>query len=285
MLFVYDIIYITNNKTNETQGGNNMSLIYEPRGKAREYSPLALNLYLGCTHKCKYCYAPNCTRTDREKYYSIPSPRKNIVKNLECELNKNSYKKQVMLSFIGDCYCETTDNNETTREVLKLLLKHRVPVSILTKNPERALKDLDVIKKFGKHIQVGSTLTFYKIKDSMEWEPGAPTPKNRVDALKVFHDEGVRTFASMEPVIIPEQTIQLIKYTAKHNIIDVYKVGKINNYKEMDKYIDWNDFLEKAVELLRGYGKEFYVKEDLVKCAKNVKLSIEEKTADIHNVC
>lgn len=33
--------------------------IYEPSGKAREYSPLALNLYKGCDHGCNYCYVPD----------------------------------------------------------------------------------------------------------------------------------------------------------------------------------------------------------------------------------
>ena len=30
--------------------------IYEPAGRAREYSPLALNYFKGCTHNCAYCY-------------------------------------------------------------------------------------------------------------------------------------------------------------------------------------------------------------------------------------
>jgi DNA repair photolyase len=33
-----------------------MQTIYEPKGKAREYAPLALNLYESCPHGCKYCY-------------------------------------------------------------------------------------------------------------------------------------------------------------------------------------------------------------------------------------
>ena len=38
-----------------------MPIIYEPRGKAAEYSPLAANLYAGCGHGWLYCYAPAAT--------------------------------------------------------------------------------------------------------------------------------------------------------------------------------------------------------------------------------
>ena len=31
-----------------------MPVIYEPKGKAREYSPYACNLYIGCSHRCQY---------------------------------------------------------------------------------------------------------------------------------------------------------------------------------------------------------------------------------------
>lgn len=30
--------------------------IYEPKGKAREYAELALEVYKTCSHMCKYCY-------------------------------------------------------------------------------------------------------------------------------------------------------------------------------------------------------------------------------------
>ena len=45
-----------------------MSIIYEPRGKAREYAELAVNLYKGCAHACIYCYAPAATFCDRGKF-------------------------------------------------------------------------------------------------------------------------------------------------------------------------------------------------------------------------
>lgn len=33
--------------------------IYEPKGKAKEYGDLALNIYTGCSHGCFYCVDEN----------------------------------------------------------------------------------------------------------------------------------------------------------------------------------------------------------------------------------
>lgn len=259
-----------------------MSTIYEPKGKAREYSPLALNIYLSCTHRCQYCYAPRCRHQTQDDYFKKPSPRKDIVKNLRKDLEHNIPKEQVLLSFIGDVYCETMDDNRATREVLETLLEYKVPVAILTKGGERCLKDLDLFKEFGEHIQIGSTLTFDNDKDSMEWESGAALPHERFEVLRTLHDEGIRTFASFEPVVIPEQSLNLMQKSLE--FIDVYKVGKLNNYKGLDKEVDWTDFLQKSLDILRPAGKEIYVKHDLRKSASSIRLYGNECLPDEHNV-
>ena len=260
-----------------------MSIIYQPRGRAREYSPYALNIYMGCTHKCKYCYAPSCIQKAREQYYESPAPRKNIVETLKKEFSKGiSIKEQVLLSFVGDVYCETLDNNETTREVLEILLQNKVPVAVLTKGGERCLKDIDLFKKFGKHIQIGTTLTFDNDKDSLEWESGAALPEERIETLRELKREGIKTFASFEPVIVPDQSINLIESTL--DCVDVYKIGKINNYQGIDKTINWDAFLKYVVATLREAEKDFYVKHDLRLACPGIKLYGNEVLSDEHNV-
>lgn len=260
-----------------------MSTIYTPSGKAREYSPLALNIYLSCTHKCKYCYAPRCRHQKEEEYFKTPEPRKNIVDNVVKDIEKGGTpKEQVLLSFIGDVYCGTADDNQATRDVLEVLLKYKVPVAILTKGGKRCLKDLEMFKAFGDHIQIGTTLTFDNDKDSLEWESGAALPKERLDTLKTLHEEGIRTFASFEPVVYPEQSLSLMKQGL--DFIDVYKVGKLNNYQGLDKKIDWRSFLISSVDLLRDAGKAFYIKHDLRTSAPDVRLYGNEVLPDEHNV-
>ncbi|MDR3293702.1 MAG: hypothetical protein LBT20_06365, partial [Clostridiales bacterium] len=212
----------------------------------------------------------------------LPSPRKDILKNIEKELTARKYTEQVLLSFIGDVYCETTDDNATTRQALELFLQHDTPIAILTKGGERCLKDIDLFKRFGANIQIGATLTFYTEEKSFEWENGAASPNERLSVLKILHDDGIKTFASFEPVIEPAETIALMKETLRLDCVDTYLIGKLNNYMGMDKRVDWSNFLRDCLALLRPTGKAIYIKESLREAASDVKLTAVEQTPDKH---
>jgi len=246
-----------------------MSIIYQPTNKAREYSPLACNLYLGCNHGCAYCFAPAINYKKREDYLTI-NPRRNVIQELEkdCKRYVNS-NEQVLLSFMSDPYNSLEKELRLTREALKLFKKYQIPTAILTKSKD-VLNDMDIIKKFVENIQIGMTLTFDNDKDSLKWEPGASLPDERIRALKTLKQNNIKTWASFEPVIIPEQSISMIERSLEW--IDIYKVGKINNYQGLDKNIDWNDFLDKTVKILRKAKKPFYVKIDLRQAANKIKL-------------
>jgi len=254
-----------------------MSIIYEPTGKAREYSALACNLYTGCNHACKYCYAPSIRRMTRE-VYANPIPRRNILLDFEKDCKKYYHtEKAVLFCFMTDPYNNIENKLRITRDALKLCLKYEIPVKILTKS-KSVLQDLDVIKKFGAHISVGMTLTMDNDTDSLLWEPGASLPLERIETLKIMHEAGVHTWASFEPVINPIQSINMIKKTIKW--VNHYKVGKLNNYQGLDKDIDWKVFLQQVIEIIRG-GKPFYVKKDLQENASSIMLYGNEIQADM----
>lgn len=258
--------------------------IYQPAGRAREYSPLALNYFKGCDNGCKYCYVPGMLKRFNKNYdhSTVLLPLENGFKELENSAKKMQGCEQILLSFTGDPYCNT--NVDTTRHVLSILNKYNHKVAILTKNPDLALKDLDTIKSFGDRIKIGSTLTFDNDKDSLEWEDGAISPSKRIDALRKFSEQGVITWASFEPVIIPEQSLNLLKQVSK--FIDHVKVGKINNYKGIDKTIDWAKFIFDSVRILRGanMNDKFYIKKDLLIHNKGVYLSGNETNEDWLNL-
>lgn len=256
--------------------------IYEPAGRAREYSPLALNYFKGCDHGCKYCYVPPMMGRFNSNYNHA---------NVTCDLNlseleksikslsKEDRQKQILLSFTGDPYCGKECGE--TKQVLEVLLKYQMHIAILTKNPEKAIKDIDLFKQFD-HFKIGSTLTFFDGAKSKEWEPGAPHPSSRVEGLKYFAKEGLKTFLSFEPVIEPRESLKLLITILP--FIDHVKIGKLNNYKGLDKHVDWGKFLFDAVYLLRQDNSKFYIKKDLANYNTGVYLSGDELNEDYLNI-
>lgn len=81
-----------------------MTAIYEPRGKAREYAALALNLYRGCAHNCAYCYAPSATYATREAFAQA-QPRPGIIPALQKQL-ASGFRSAVRSS--GHCRADGT---------------------------------------------------------------------------------------------------------------------------------------------------------------------------------
>ncbi len=250
-------------------------MIYEPKGKAREYSPLAVNLYKGCGHGCAYCYVPNVIKVTRNEFDNQVEIKKDAIERLEASAKQFAgTDKQVLMSFTTDPYNILNDEMQLTREALKIFLKYKIPVAILTKGGEKVLKDYDIIKKFGKHIKVGASLTFTDSIDSKKWERNAALPIERMNTLKILHNLGVKTWASMEPVIDPDQSLELIKGTV--NFIDEYQVGRVNHIKSE---INWRKFLNDAVLVLILNEKEFYIKNELKEA--DPELDIDKKYTDM----
>lgn len=232
-----------------------MPVIYEPKGKAREYCELSVNLYHGCDHKCLYCYAPSATYKTREAF-AQPKHRPGIIEQIKKEAPAYD-GHEVLLCFTCDPYSSFAAESGITRQAIEALHDGGVNVTILTKGGFRSTRDFDLL---GKNDKYGATLTFVRDKDSQEWEPGAALPVERMSALSKSYDEGITTWASLEPVIDPEQTLEIIDLTREY--IDIYKVGKWNHDKRANE-IDWKTFAKAAVARLEKYGKKYMIKKDL----------------------
>lgn len=258
-----------------------MSIIYEPKGRAREYSPLALNFYKGCIHGCNYCYVPRIFKRFNKEYN-----HSNCYSTIDYGILESYAKKyqgcgkQILLSFTGDPYCES--DTDTTRNVLEILNQYTHKVAILTKGGFKCLRDIDTFKRFGDRIKVGATLTFSNNEDSLKWEGGAALPNERIMALEMLKDEGIKTWASFEPVIIPAQSLELLKMVV--NIVDHVKIGKLNDYEGLDKEIDWGNFLDRAVKICRENNLKFYIKKDLQLHNRGTHLNEDEMNEDYLNL-
>jgi len=240
-----------------------MNIIYEPRGKAREYSELAINLYTGCLHACKYCYCPKIQFKTLEDWSANPQARKDILKHLEKDAqNHRGEKREVLLCFMSDPY-QSDKAAEVTHQALLILERNEFKkVTILTKAGFRAMNDFDILKR--NNWRFGSTIIFDNEKSRQEWEPSAPSIKSRIDALKYAHTQDIFTWVSIEPVIYQKESLNLIRNLLP--FVNYWKIGKLNNFPSIEKKIDWKAFYNEAKKLIPD--ENVYYKIDLLNAIK-----------------
>jgi DNA repair photolyase len=230
--------------------------IYRPPWRS-DFAELGLDLDDTCTHHCSYCYV----KWDlRRKLYG-PDALPLINKQLR-DIALWSTPTRVHLSHFCDPYdCGRSDHSQI-RKVLTMFKRYYNPFQILTKGGTKAVRDFDL---YFEGCRFGCTLTFESDSDSLKWEPGAALPGDRIEALKQAHGQGIETWACLEPVIVPEQTLHLIELT--HEFVDFYWVGKLNHNHELEDTIDWAEFLADAEELLKSLNKDYGIKYQLRKAA------------------
>lgn len=231
--------------------------IYEPKGKAGEYGKYALNLYNGCTHGCRYCYVPAIKRQTPEQYHARAERRNMKWTDITKEIKEHS-GKDLFLCFTCDPYQPIDVDFPLTRHIVSECHDNNVRTIILTKGGKRSERDFDLLAKRPDLSLYGATLTFTDESDSGRWEPHAAPPTERFDALKKAHTAGIPTWASLEPVIDPAQSLEIIRMTREY--VDEFKVGKWN-HDAAAKEIDWKSFARAAVSLLSD--KKYYIKKDL----------------------
>ena len=195
-------------------------------------------------------------------FHACAAPKVDVIARLERELAKEPAGKPrppVLLCFTSDPYQPIAAETGITRRAIELLHERGYPVQVLTKGGMRAAVDFDLLGSVAGDA-FATTLTLIDPAASAEWETGAALPAERMAALALAHAEGITTWASLEPVIDPEQTLALIREA--HQYVDLFKVGKLNGHA-LAKTIDWPDFATRAVALLEELGASYYLKNDL----------------------
>ncbi len=240
-----------------------MQVVYQPQGRALEYSELACNLYMGCSHGCKYCFAPACMRKTPEQWHSSPYCRSGVIGKLRKDaafLASTGDRRPILFSFLSDPYQPMERSTRLTRQALEIIHEYKLNSKILTKGAGELIEpDLDLMKEAGT--QLGITLSFSNDQSRREWEPDAASVSDRLELLKKAHGMGIRTWVSMEPVIIPEQALEVLHMAMPY--VDSWKVGKINHCPDVEKSVDWIAFRNKAVSILEQNHADYYIKKSL----------------------
>ncbi len=206
------------------------------------------NLYKGCSHGCVYCYAPSLIHDDR-RWGTYVDVKVNAPEVLDREL-RGLRKDQVFLSSASDPYQPVEAKYRVTRRCLESLLKHRFPVSVLTRSP-LVLRDLDLLKRFD-WVRVGMSVTTVPTR---RFEPGVPPLRRRIETLRLLGCAGIPTFVSLAPVVPAMVLVDLDELFDELNDAGVSSVSfgvlRFAGYEESKKMFEGASGLS-AGEALEG---------------------------------
>lgn len=237
-----------------------------------EYASYTMNYVLGCSHGCKFpCYAMQMSKRFgvTKNYDEWISPK--LVENTISILDKELPKLKEKIDFVHLCF--TTDPfmvgypevTEMTLRVIEKINSYNIPVEVLTKGI--IPKDIVDISKHPENI-FGITLVSLDEKFRQEYEPNTSTYSERIKALKMCHDNGLKTWISIEPYPTPNICNQSFE-TLLNEIafVDYIVFGKWNYNKDISNYSKSREFYNKQCNIVREFCDK-----------KNIKLHIKEKT-------
>lgn len=160
----------------------------------------ALNAYVGCAHRCLYCYARFMKRFSghREPWGAFVDVRVNAPALLAREVRRKK-KGRVWVSGVCDAYQPLERNYALTRRCLEVLVDEGWPVTVQTKSP-LVLRDLDLLQR-AADVEAGFTVTTADDRVRRIFEPGAPPIGKRVEALRKLRAAGIATFVMIAPLL------------------------------------------------------------------------------------
>ena len=163
----------------------------------------AINPYTGCTHGCVYCYARFMKRftghTEKWGHFLDAKVNAPEVLKRQLERRREPIKDAVFLSSVTDPYQPAESVFKLTRGILEVLLEYQVPISILTKS-DLVLRDMDLLRQF-EECSVGLSLMTIDEGIARRFEPHAPLPMRRMQALRKLKENNIDTYAFISPYL------------------------------------------------------------------------------------
>ncbi|TDC36171.1 Rv2578c family radical SAM protein [Micromonospora sp. KC213] len=183
------------------------SIINRVPGTSRVPFEWTINPYRGCSHACVYCFARN-THTYLDLDAGADFDRKVIVKVNAGELVRRELAAPrwrgapVAMGTNVDCYQRAEGRYQLMPSIIEALRDFANPFSILTKGT-LVLRDLPLLRQAAEVTRVSLSLSVGFVDEAL-WrsvEPGTPSPRRRLDAVRALSDAGFPVGVLMAPIL------------------------------------------------------------------------------------
>lgn len=267
---------ISRDTNGNTTGSVSWTAFYQPKGPAGEYAAqgYGLNLFKGCRGGCIYCYREHGiisksiggdTPELLKKFKNEANALARVAHDLVNHKNELVAADGVFATFTSDPGQEATF--PLFKQAFDLIIKAGVPVKMLTKFTSwvNTTEGQELLAKGASTglLAVGFTLTGHD-----ELETGASPNADRVAAMKSIHSMGIKTFASIEPVIDQQTSLDMVK--AAVGYCDMFLVGLEsgpNRHVLTDDEV--SNMSHQMIDVVRSCGVgSIYFKSSILKVAK-----------------
>jgi len=198
------------------------------------------NPVIGCTHKCKYCWARRLVETKLYKTSCKDCASFNVHTHLDRLIKK---RRTILVCSMGDLFCKGCPD-QYIRAVLDIIRVHSNRDFILcTKNPARYE---DFIKMVPDNCILGTTIETNNDNLVREWsEAPPPTERHKVMARLRYK----RKFLSIEPIMEFDMKV-MIKW-----VKDIHPLTCEIGYNNYPMFRLPEPTLEKTRELIENIKK------------------------------
>jgi DNA repair photolyase len=179
-------------------------------------------------------------------------------------LSKEIKKKKmgtVWVSGVCDPYQPLEAKYKLTRKCLEILVQNNWPVFIQTRSP-LVIRDVDIFKE-SKNIEVGLSITSANDEIRKIFEPKAPPIGERLNALKLLHQNGIRTYVMIAPILPEaENLIGILAGKVDYIIIDrmnyfhADRIYEKHGWREKNTYAYFKTIGSKIANDCTGLGIE-----------------------------
>ncbi|HEX5370380.1 MAG TPA: radical SAM protein [Dehalococcoidia bacterium] len=192
-----------------------------------------LNPYMGCVHRCTYCYVRAYERrADRpfdDRYGASIRVKTNVAAVLRYELHRRSWRHEtVAIGAATDPYQPAEGQYRLTRACLEVLTAAHNPFGMITRGP-MIIRDVDVLQEASRRADVGINVSIPTV-DLDVWrktEPGTAPPRQRLRAIRALFEAGIRVNVSMAPILpgisdSPEQMEDVVRAAREAGAVNVW---------------------------------------------------------------
>jgi DNA repair photolyase len=234
------------------------SILTKPSGFMRDFD-YTVTPYVGCVFGCSYCYVPTLSPFRREaaSWGFALKPKENAAELLLHAAQKGKVTgRRIYLSPTTDPYVPQERVHRITRQLLEVFCEYPPKLLVIqTRSPLVLHRDLDLLIRLGQRVVVAVTISTNRDAVRKIFEPRCPPIEARVRILQELHAQGIRTQASLAP-LLPCDPIALGELVGGHCDWVVAQALKVGGPGART--------FGPALELLRQYGYEEWLRGGMV---------------------